>query len=496
MEALKSAAFYVGAIGSKKNNDARRERLQGVRRLGRRDRAPARPGRPVHRLQDAARDRGGDPRRDDRGAPRRERAVAGRRSPSGASIPRPAKSSQDLEHRRPAARGRLRDALRLRQAAPRAAARRADRRAGGAPSASRSCRRVVAVVRPGADELAASLDSRRLRSRRVRERRRRHGREPRLRGARGRRRATATWSRSATCRSCGRTHDRRGARRARRRRAARRAVLPRAARPPGRHRRDDFLQELLALRGDEGREARCSPRNEQRAGQNSGRRSGRASATSTRPRTSRRPLESDVSSAQGGTIVESAQRAVLFADVCDSTTIYESLGDTQALALINRAVRAARHEGRRRTSGNVVKTLGDGMVCQFSGRRRGVPRRLRHADRGRRARARARRQARHQGRLHLRPGGDRGRRRVRRHGQRLRAPGGARPAPTRCSPRSRPSTRSRRACASAAASSIPLKVRGKAERDRRVRRAVARRPRRHRGDLPARAAGRARATGC
>jgi xanthine dehydrogenase accessory factor len=28
MEALKSAAFYVGAIGSKKNNDARRKRLR------------------------------------------------------------------------------------------------------------------------------------------------------------------------------------------------------------------------------------------------------------------------------------------------------------------------------------------------------------------------------------------------------------------------------------------------------------------------------------
>src|SRR2546423_14723897 len=28
MEALKSAAFYVGAIGSNKNNDARRERLK------------------------------------------------------------------------------------------------------------------------------------------------------------------------------------------------------------------------------------------------------------------------------------------------------------------------------------------------------------------------------------------------------------------------------------------------------------------------------------
>jgi xanthine dehydrogenase accessory factor len=28
LEALKSAAFYVGAIGSKKNNDARRKRLR------------------------------------------------------------------------------------------------------------------------------------------------------------------------------------------------------------------------------------------------------------------------------------------------------------------------------------------------------------------------------------------------------------------------------------------------------------------------------------
>ena len=57
MEALKSAAFYVGAIGSKKNNDARRERLRELRRLRRGDRAPARAGRPVHRLEDAAGDR-------------------------------------------------------------------------------------------------------------------------------------------------------------------------------------------------------------------------------------------------------------------------------------------------------------------------------------------------------------------------------------------------------------------------------------------------------
>lgn len=66
------------------------------------------------------------------------------------------------------------------------------------------------------------------------------------------------------------------------------------------------------------------------------------------------------------TIAEtSSRRAILFADVCDSTAIYESLGDTRALALINRLfgtlekkVKAAR--------GSVVKTLGDGMVCQFS----------------------------------------------------------------------------------------------------------------------------------
>jgi len=56
---------------------------------------------------------------------------------------------------------------------------------------------------------------------------------------------------------------------------------------------------------------------------------------------------------------------VLFADVCDSTAIYESLGDTKALALINRLLghldkKVAEH------SGAVVKRLGDGMVCQFS----------------------------------------------------------------------------------------------------------------------------------
>ncbi len=45
MEALKSAAFYVGAIGSKKNNDARRERLKEFDVSAERDRAAARAGR-------------------------------------------------------------------------------------------------------------------------------------------------------------------------------------------------------------------------------------------------------------------------------------------------------------------------------------------------------------------------------------------------------------------------------------------------------------------
>ena len=67
---------------------------------------------------------------------------------------------------------------------------------------------------------------------------------------------------------------------------------------------------------------------------------------------------------KGASGVESAQRAVLFADVCDSTALYETLGDAQALALINTlfeklgAITAA-HEGI------VIKTLGDAVVCQF-----------------------------------------------------------------------------------------------------------------------------------
>jgi len=67
---------------------------------------------------------------------------------------------------------------------------------------------------------------------------------------------------------------------------------------------------------------------------------------------------------KGASGVESAQRAVLFADVCDSTALYETLGDAPALALINTlfeklgAITAA-HDG------TVIKTLGDAVICQF-----------------------------------------------------------------------------------------------------------------------------------
>lgn len=62
--------------------------------------------------------------------------------------------------------------------------------------------------------------------------------------------------------------------------------------------------------------------------------------------------------------METAQRAVLFVDVTDSTKIYESLGDAVALALINGVFERvgkiiAKH------GGTTVKSLGDGSICMF-----------------------------------------------------------------------------------------------------------------------------------
>jgi adenylate cyclase len=62
--------------------------------------------------------------------------------------------------------------------------------------------------------------------------------------------------------------------------------------------------------------------------------------------------------------MENAQRAVLFVDVSDSTKLYESLGDTVALALIN-GIFARLDKIFAKFSGQVVKTLGDGIICVF-----------------------------------------------------------------------------------------------------------------------------------
>jgi class 3 adenylate cyclase len=62
--------------------------------------------------------------------------------------------------------------------------------------------------------------------------------------------------------------------------------------------------------------------------------------------------------------MENVQRAVLFVDVTDSTKIYESLGDSVALALIN-GVFERLQKIVARCAGTVVKTLGDGIICVF-----------------------------------------------------------------------------------------------------------------------------------
>jgi adenylate cyclase len=60
----------------------------------------------------------------------------------------------------------------------------------------------------------------------------------------------------------------------------------------------------------------------------------------------------------------SERLAILFTDVCNSTTIYESIGDSRALSLIA-SLLARLDEKTKASGGTVVKKLGDGMVCQF-----------------------------------------------------------------------------------------------------------------------------------
>ena len=84
---------------------------------------------------------------------------------------------------------------------------------------------------------------------------RRHGREPRLRRARGARRRAAGSSRSPTCRGFAPRPSPRVAARDRRRRDRRGALPSRRARPSGRISRSACCGELAALSGDEGAKA-------------------------------------------------------------------------------------------------------------------------------------------------------------------------------------------------------------------------------------------------
>lgn len=61
---------------------------------------------------------------------------------------------------------------------------------------------------------------------------------------------------------------------------------------------------------------------------------------------------------------EKTNMAVLFADVSDSTRLYESLGDTAAFSSV-RAVVGLLKGITEAFGGRVVKTIGDGLMCAF-----------------------------------------------------------------------------------------------------------------------------------
>ena len=61
---------------------------------------------------------------------------------------------------------------------------------------------------------------------------------------------------------------------------------------------------------------------------------------------------------------EKATLAVLFADVSDSTRLYEKMGDTAAFGQVNDCLQMI-SEATRQFGGWVIKTIGDGAMCAF-----------------------------------------------------------------------------------------------------------------------------------
>src|SRR3954466_6441724 len=63
-------------------------------------------------------------------------------------------------------------------------------------------------------------------------------------------------------------------------------------------------------------------------------------------------------------MTEPRKTCVLFADVCDSTQLYERLGDAQALATMSRCLEMARGVAIQ-SGGRLVKTMGDELMLVF-----------------------------------------------------------------------------------------------------------------------------------
>ena len=61
---------------------------------------------------------------------------------------------------------------------------------------------------------------------------------------------------------------------------------------------------------------------------------------------------------------ETKNKAVLFADITDSSALYQKLGDTKAQRIVNACVGTLRSV-LPRFDGELVKTLGDAVMCVF-----------------------------------------------------------------------------------------------------------------------------------
>jgi adenylate cyclase len=63
---------------------------------------------------------------------------------------------------------------------------------------------------------------------------------------------------------------------------------------------------------------------------------------------------------------QTARMVILFADICDSTVLYAKLGDAQARSVITKCLALMTGEVAPH-KGTLVKTVGDAIMCTFSG---------------------------------------------------------------------------------------------------------------------------------